>query len=231
MSGLARLLQALLLAVLLLACAAALHVIIPAAWGDAMFMRTRWLIGQWTSGEAPQPGIAAWGKAQKQVEYALQVTPDDPNLHESLAWLYASRSQAMENYIPELATEFMQKALVSYQQAATLRPMSAPTWANVALAHHKLATSGTEDLTPMWTAFDKALAYGAREPVVQKALAEVGFARFDAMTPERRQAFLAMVGAALTYSLPPIAAQAVRHGHWAEFSAAREAAGQDDPTP
>ena len=172
---------------------AAVQVVVPATSADLAVMQTRWQIDQWATGNAPTPGLAAWSKARNAVAGALQTSPNDPNLHENLAYLYASRAQASAA-VPGLARDLLQQALLSYQRAAQLRPMSGPTWASVAQALHGLYPDGTADeLAPMWLAFDKAMAYGQREPSVQLALAHTGFARWAQLTTERQQALLAMV--------------------------------------
>lgn len=188
-----RLAQAAVVCVAAWGLAAAVKVVVPATSADLAVMQTRWQIDQWASGNAPTPGLAAWTKARNAVAGALQTTPNDPNLHENLAYLYASRAQASAA-VPSLARDLLKQALLSYQRAAQLRPMSGPTWANIAQALHGLYPDGTADeLAPMWTAFDKAMAYGQREPSVQLALAHTGFARWAQLTTERQQALRAMV--------------------------------------
>ncbi len=213
-----RVLRVLALAVLAWACVAAVAVIVPAARADLATIHTRWQIEQWSLGKAPQPGIVAWGKARNAIADALRITPNDPNLHENLAYLYASRAQ-LSAAVPDLATSFMSQALASYQAAARLRPMSGSTWANIALASHTLQPQPVEQANHpeappplLWQAFDKAMAYGQREPAVQQALAHVGFARWDELSPERRTALLAMTTLAAPHAQPALAEIAQRHG-------------------
>ena len=188
-----RLAQAAVVCVAAWGMVAAVQVVVPATSADLAVMQTRWQIDQWASGKAPQPGIVAWGKARNAVAGALQTTPNDPNLHENLAYLYASRAQVSAS-VPDLARDLLQQALLSYQRAAQLRPMSGPTWANIAQALHGLYPDGTADeLAPMWLAFDKAMAYGQREPSVQLALTHIGLARWAQLTAERQQALRAMI--------------------------------------
>ena len=205
----AKAVQASALALALLACAGALLVVLPNAWADIHVMKTRWQIGQWQAGKAPQPGIVEWGKARTIVSDALRITPSDPALHEQLAYLYASRAM-LSAAAPDVATSFMQQALASYQAAAKLRPMSAATWANVALAHHVLAGQQTAD-PELWRAFDKALQYGNREPFVQRALADVGLARWAHMPQTTRSAFNAMLLNVQDHNRADVEAIAKRH--------------------
>lgn len=192
---------------------AAVQVVVPATAADLAIIKTRWQIDQWASGKAPQPSIVAWGKARNAVAEAIRITPLDPNLHENLAYLYASRAQASA-FAPDLARDLMQQALASYQRSVQLRPMSGPTWSNIAAALHSLATEERETaeaLSTMWAAFDKAMAYGQRDPGVQLVLADIGFARWESMSATRQQALLAMVDAATAETRPHIDAIATRH--------------------
>jgi len=192
---------------------AAVQVVVPATAADLAIIKTRWQIDQWASGKAPQPSIVAWGKARNAVAEAIRITPLDPNLHENLAYLYASRAQASA-FAPDLARDFMLQALASYQRSVQLRPMSGPTWSNIAQALHSLAApSETGDaLAPMWAAFDKAMTYGQRDAGVQLVLTDIGFARWDSMSATRQQALLAMVEELSTAeSRPGLEAMAKRH--------------------
>ena len=206
-------------AIAVFGCAAAVWVVVPAARADFAIIQTRWQIDQWASGKAPAPGIVAWGKARTAVAHALSITPNDPQLHEHMAYLYASRAQQASVLAPDLANSLMAQALLSYRQAVALRPMSGVLWANVAQASHSLqpnpsaAPSHPEAEPPLlWQAFDKAIAYGQREPAVQQALTHVGFARWDELSPARRTALLAMAALAAPHAQPALAEIAQRHG-------------------
>ncbi|MBY0464612.1 MAG: hypothetical protein K2W33_06680 [Burkholderiales bacterium] len=191
---------------------AAVQVVVPAMAADIAIIKTRWQIDQWASGKAPQPGIVAWGRARNAVADAISITPNDPNLHENLAYLYASRAQASA-FVPDLARDLSKQALASYQRSVQLRPMSGPTRSNIAQVMHTLAADNAtpEDLAPMWVAFDKAMAYGQREPSVQLTLAHIGFARWETMPAIRQQALLAVVDAATAETRPTIDAIAARY--------------------
>lgn len=211
------------------ACVAAVAVVVPAARADLAIIHTRWQIDQWATGKAKAPGIVAWGKARDAVAHALTITPDDPQLHEHMAYLYASRAQQARAWVPELADTLMAEALLSYQQAVALRPMDGALWANIAQAHHALqpihasaSARGNASATAnaptgpkaaeLWQAFDKAMAYGQREPSVQATLANVGFARWAELPEARRNALQAMVDQAASHALPAMAEAAKRHG-------------------
>lgn len=235
-----RIVQAVVALLAVWACAAALSVVLPAARADLAIIQTRWQIDQWSSGKAPQPGIVAWGKARAAVTHALSITPNDPQLHEHLGYLYASRAQYASRLLPDLAQQYMVQALVSYERAVALRPMDGALWANIAQARHGLlpnpqpmrpSDDSTTSATPtdsaappalteaeqLWRAFDKAMAYGQREPSVQATLANIGFARWAELAEPRRAALLGMAALARPHSYPEIEKAAQRHGQAAQL--------------
>lgn len=172
------------------ASAWALSVMLPAGWADIQTMKTRWQLSQWTTGKAPPPGIVEWGNARNHLAQGLKTTPLDPSLHEGMGWLYASQAIATAA-LPEVSQPFMRQALLSYQTAARLRPMSGQTWAHIALAHHALNDAAhTADL---WASYQKALAYGQREVAVQNILARIAFSRWPTMPPDLQQQFQALL--------------------------------------
>jgi hypothetical protein len=179
-----------------------------AAWADMLQLQVRYNISQWQAGTVPPPQIAAWGEARNTLVQALILTPDDPQIHENLGYLYALRALSSKA-VPELYQAMLRQAQVYYRNAARLRPMSPHPWANIALASHYLGDVGA----PLWDAFDRAMAYGQREPSVQATLAEVGFARWGELTEPRRSQLLAMVNQALPHSKGPLLDIAKRYGH------------------
>lgn len=179
--------------------ASALWVASRAALADVQLLQVRWQIGQWRNGSAALPNIVDWGTARNTLSGALAMAPDDPQIHESLGYLYAIRAQSAAK-LPALFKPLMRQAQDSYRTAARLRPMSGVTWANVALASHLLNddyyyghTTPINQQTLLWDAFDRALLYGQREPYVQRTAAEIGFTRWAQLPPSRRSQLLAMV--------------------------------------
>lgn len=209
--------RAIVLAVVAGAAACALWVAGQAAVADVQLMQVRWQIGQWRSGSAPLPHIVDWGTARNTLSGALATAPDDPQIHESLGYLYAIRAQSAAK-LPALFQPLMRQAQDSYRNAARLRPMSGATWANVALASHLLeAASSTpaqqqSQQTLLWDAFDRALLYGQREPSVQRTTAEIGFSRWAQLSPVRRSQLLAMVAGAWPSDRPVLLTLAHAHG-------------------
>lgn len=214
--------RAVLLAVVAGVAASALWVAGHAAVTDVQLMQVRWQIGQWRNGSAPLPNIVDWGTARNTLSGALATAPDDPQIHESLGYLYAIRAQSAAK-LPALFQPLMRQAQDSYRNAARLRPMSGATWANVALASHLLAPVSSAPAQPsqpnqqnqqalLWDAFDRALLYGQREPSVQRTTAEIGFARWAQLSPVRRSQLLAMVAGAWPPDRPVLLTIAHAHG-------------------
>ena len=194
--------------VLLLGAISAVWVGGRAAWADMLQLQVRYNISRWQAGTAPLPPIAAWGEARNALMQALAITPDDPQIHENLGYLYGLRALSSKD-IPELYQAMLGQAQVYSRNATRLRPMSPHPWANIALASHYRGDAGA----PLWDAFDRAMAYGQREPSVQVTLAEVGFARWGELTEPRRSQLLAMVNQALPHSKGPLLEIARRYGH------------------
>jgi len=123
-----------------------------------------------------------WGLTLEQLKQAQARNPEDPQVEESLGYLYAL--QAMRsNDIPELKQALLAESIGYFRNATKLRPMSPYAWSNLALALHE----NDEVPEEMWTAFDRAMLYGQREIAVQKQLAEIAFARWGEVG-ETRQA-------------------------------------------
>lgn len=206
-----------LLAVVAGMAASTLWVAGQAAVSDVQLMQVRWQIGQWRSGSAPLPHIVDWGTARNTLSGALATAPDDPQIHESLGYMYAIRAQSAAK-LPALFQPLMRQAQDSYRNAARLRPMSGVTWANVALASHLLAATSSAPAQQqsqqalLWDAFDRALLYGQREPYVQRTTAEIGFARWAQLSPLRRSQLLAMVASAWPSDRPVLLTIAHTYG-------------------
>ncbi|TCS71928.1 hypothetical protein EDC61_10766 [Sulfuritortus calidifontis] len=178
-----------------------------AALADAFTLKARWQIGQWRDGEDLPAEIEKWRNARDDLQQALALTPDNPQLYDDLGFLYALRAyRALA--VPDLARPLLQQALTYYRQASLRRPMSPHTWANIALARHYLGESGPE----LWQAFDLAMAYGQNEPAVQTGLAEIGLARWGTLSPERKAALRAAHARALPTLQKQLVAIARRHG-------------------
>lgn len=153
---------------------------IRAGWHDFLLMKPRAVVDSWRNG-AP-PGMKLWGLTQQQLKQAQARNPDDPQVEESLGYLYALQAMRSRD-IPELKQALLAESIGHFRSATRLRPMSPYAWSNLALALHENDEAPDE----MWAAFDRAMLYGQREIAVQKQLAEIAFARWDE-AGEKRQA-------------------------------------------
>jgi hypothetical protein len=161
-----------------------------AAWADAITLKARWTLDYDHRPRSP----ALWTVLAQDVEEGLKWTPGNPDLYERLGYI-----QAIQAGVP--GTEKKQtllRALANYRRAASLRPMSPYTWANIAYVLHRI----NSDPKAMWAGFDLAMAYGRGEVSVQTVLAEIGYARVAELSlPQRkslRQSFDAARGSLRT---------------------------------
>jgi len=145
---------------------------VRAGWHDFQFMKPRAVVDSWRSGTAPS--IKMWGKTLDELKALYKQNPDDPQVVESIGYLYALQAMRSSE-IPELKQAMLDEAIVYFRASTKLRPMSPYAWSNLALALHEKDEANEE----MWAAFDRAMRYGRREIAVQKQLAEIGFARWS----------------------------------------------------
>jgi len=157
-----------------------------AGWHDFLLMKPRAVVDSWRNG-AP-PGMKLWSLTLEQLNQAQKRNPDDPQVAESLGYLYALQAQRSQD-IPELKQALLAEAIPHFRDGTHLRPMSPYAWGNLALALHERGEGQQE----MWAAFDRAMQYGQREIAVQKQLAEVAFARWDEAGELRQQQMRAIV--------------------------------------
>jgi tetratricopeptide (TPR) repeat protein len=171
----------------LLALFTLLVALLAASWGairigflDFQFMKSRAVIERWKDGTPPT--IKLWGKTANDLKEALEANPNDPQIAESLGYLYAL--QAMRSAeLPELKMMLLDESISYFRTSTRLRPMSPYAWSNLALALHEK----NDDSDEMWHAFDRAMRYGQREIAVQKQLAEIAFARWSDIGEVRQE--------------------------------------------
>ena len=135
-------------------------------------------------GHMPTP--MQWREYHAALEAALSFAPDNPHYYEDTAYLYAVRGVAAMRF-PSISKPLLGKALIYYQGAVSLLPMSSRTWANIALAKHYLDQNDAE----LWGAFDKAMEYGSNEPNTQVTLFTIGLQRWSDLEPQRQAALRA----------------------------------------
>ena len=166
----------------------------PSAWSDAKSLQAHWLVGQWRDGTGPVYSLPRWQQAHNDLQAALRLTPRNAQLLDDLGFLNVGRAMGLGK--PEAGTSehalqqaLFARAIAHYRAATTLRPTFPYTWAYLALAKH---FKGEED-PELWQAFDKALRYGRNEAGVQPAMAQVAFAHWNDLSPERKTQMAEMI--------------------------------------
>ena len=169
---------------------ASLYQLLPAAIADFGSLRARQEIERLRAGGKPPP-LAAWTTLRDDLQWAAGWSPGNPRWYDDLGYLYVLRARATGT-MPELDAlrrDLYLEAAGHYRTAARLRPLFPYGWANLALARHYAGEGGAE----MWHAFDQAMRYGRHEIGVERMLAELAYARWAELTPERVAAVQAMV--------------------------------------
>jgi len=166
----------------------------PSAWSDAKSLQAHWLVGQWRDGTGPAYSLSRRQQAHDDLQAALRLTPGNAQLLDDLGFLNAGRAMALGK--PETGTSvhilqqaMFARAITYYRAASVLRPTFPYTWAYLALAKHFKGEADPE----LWLAFDKALRYGRNEAGVQPAMAQVAFAHWKDLSPERKAQIAGMI--------------------------------------
>jgi tetratricopeptide (TPR) repeat protein len=164
---------------------------LPAAATDFSSLKARDEVERMRDGKKRMPALAEWARLRRSLERAAASAPDNAQILDDIAFLYAFRALSMDGVaeLADLRREMFAEAAGYYRRAAPLRPMFPYTWAQLALADHY--ADGDEQ--EMWSAFDKALAYGRNEGSVQLMLAEIAFARWSTLDAKRSAAIAEMV--------------------------------------
>jgi hypothetical protein len=178
-------------AFLLVGAALSIYYLVPAAYTDFHTLRARAEVELMRDGQKGMPPAAEWGRLRNELVGALANPPDNAQLLDDIAFLYAFRAQSMQN-VPELEDlrqSLYAESVVYCRAASKLRPMFPYGWAHLALSKHYVDEVDAE----LWAAFDKALAYGRNEPAVERMLAEIAFARWSSLDPQRADAIRALI--------------------------------------
>lgn len=168
--------------VIVIAALASSWIAVRALMADLLTMQARWQVTQWQRALGPIPGPAEIGRVRNQLVAGLEWTPSDPQLLESLGYLYGLRAVRAAR-LPELQRPMLDEAILNFRQALIHRPMSPYTWVNLALALEMRDGASTE----MWSAFDRAWTYGQREGGVQIRLLQIALRHWDSGLGLERQ--------------------------------------------
>jgi hypothetical protein len=167
------------------------YYLLPAAFTDYRTLKARSEVERMRDGKKLMPALSEWDHLRGQLVRAAGDESGNAQLLDDIAFLYVFRALSMDD-VPELADlrqSLFREAVGYYRPAAKLRPMFPYGWANLALAKHSAGENDAE----LWAAFDRALAYGRNEPPVQRMLAEVAFANWATLDPQRAEAITTMV--------------------------------------
>jgi hypothetical protein len=178
-------------AFLFVGAALSIYYAVPAAYTDFRTLRARAEVEQMRDGLKRMPPAAEWGRLRNDLMSALTNPPDNAQLLDDIAFLYAFRAQSMQDVseLDDLRQSLLAESVVYYRAASKLRPMFPYGWAHLALAKHYVGEADAE----LWTAFDKALAYGYNEPAVERMLAEIAFARWSSLDSKRADAMRVLI--------------------------------------
>lgn len=198
---------------------------LPTLWRYAvattMSLKAQDLARQWQTdsrwqkpnAQSNQPSLEEWSLAGQTLEEAIELNPQDAQLLETLALLHINHLRWHQPG-PEASRAALDRAHELLRQATQLRPMSGNTWAAQALTLYGLDTdpANTQRQQELWHAFDLAMAYGQGNGNVQQSLAQIAFARWRELSPERQTAVRQMAAQATPRQRKRIEAIAASHG-------------------
>lgn len=187
--------------------------LLPAAWAEATTLAARYTAEKWRNVGAKSVTPLEWATARKRLEDGITLTPDNPNLHAELAFLYVARAQAMgklesDSVLLPMHYELMDLAIEHYRTAAKLRLSFPYTWAHLALAKHYRGQHDDE----MWQAFDQSIRFGRSEAGLQPLFAEIAFAHWPTLAAARQKAVIDMIALAKPVYQPKLLEQAAAAG-------------------
>lgn len=166
-----------LLLLSLLSCWHAVRVFVA----DLQTMHARWQVAQWQKKPNLFPDPKAIGQVRNQLTAGLAWLPGEPHLLEGRAYLYAVRA-ARASRLPDLHRMLIDETITDMRKALARRPMSPYAWVSLAMALEM--RDGPTAL--MWSAFDRAMAYGQRENGVQVRLLPIALRHWDELSDVRQ---------------------------------------------
>jgi tetratricopeptide (TPR) repeat protein len=146
---------------------------------DVASASARLHVTAWVSGAESPKTTQDWDDARSALLTAIDITPDDPDLHERLGDLYVVAGRRDWDRI-ELRRDHFGRAADAYSQALALRPGEPATWAMLAMAHQVLGN----DRARVHQAWAKALALGPYEAHTRPILLQIVLAGWNDATPD-----------------------------------------------
>lgn len=157
-------------------------------WGlaDLLVKPASYQISLWEqSGSTVQ--AAAWQTTLTQLQRAINLEPHNPDLLELISRAYYLHSNVDIGI--KLQLNSLQQALNYNLQAIRQRPVSAYTWANIALLKSQLKQYDAQ----FETALKSAIILGKWEPLVQHSVIEAGLAAWYQLPSSIRWLVLAAI--------------------------------------
>lgn len=147
---------------------------------DRVSMTPSMVINAWENYDA-LPEEENWEREWMKVAFSLRWAPDSPLHHETMASLYMMRTSGplAEDIDPKA---YARKAAEHYRSSLRLRPASAHTWANLALAKHRAGEPDREFVE----ALHSAARMGAYEPTIGLMFAEAALSNWSRVPPDVR---------------------------------------------
>lgn len=147
---------------------------------DWAFIEPRYQITEWVAGRQTYT-VQQWSKTYARMRYAIEVSPQNPVLHDYTGALFALEGQRhWKNDV--LRRAFFLDARSHQLISLKLRPTNGRTWSALALSLHALQA----DSATLARAIDKAKFYAPHDPVVQRQMAALVMARWSELGPTHR---------------------------------------------
>ena len=129
-----------------------------------------------------------WESLRISLSKALELDPDNPEIHEQLGLAIESRFSTMPSMDPE-AEVFRELALEHYRTSVLLRPTWPYGWSKLAAVKYRLGQIDDE----FYQAFHNAERLGPWEPIIQRNLIEIGLLNWSIFSESERAFLLGMI--------------------------------------
>lgn len=168
---------------------------------DILDHQSRFYLDRWRAGKIQLPP-AKLDELQTDLKSAVMLDPNNPNLHEDLARLYAWRSEK-GSLIDPTSRAARVEARTHFTQAAVLRPTSERAWASAALMQFMLGEVDQH----YGAALRLALLRGPWNSEIQMLTIFTGLASWQILTPELQDQFRRAIYNHAHWKLAPQKAQ------------------------